>query len=93
MKLTYDMEADALVARLAEGAVARTVEVDSGTLVDVDAAGHVLTIEVLHPARRWPLDEVLDRFPIAPADAAMLRGMWAGEERLELTELAPLAVA
>ncbi len=45
MKLTYDLEADALVARLAEGAVARTVEVDSGTLVDVDAAGRVLTAD------------------------------------------------
>ena len=93
MKLVYDNEADALAIKLAEGIVDRTVEIDPGTLVDLDAAGHVLTIEVIRPERRWPLDEVLDRFPIAPADASMLRGMWAGDERLELTEPAPLAVA
>ncbi len=93
MKLMYDHEADALAIKLADGIVDRTVEMESGTLVDLDAAGRVLTIEVIHPARRWPLDEVLDRFPIAQADAAMLRGMWTGDERLELTEVAPLALA
>ncbi|MBX5473738.1 MAG: DUF2283 domain-containing protein [Thermoleophilia bacterium] len=39
------MEADALAIELAEGAVARTVEVGTGTLVDLDAAGRVLSIE------------------------------------------------
>jgi len=93
MKLVYDNEADALAISLADGIVNRTVEVDSGTLVDVDVGGRVLSIEVIQPARRWPLDRVLDRFPIAPSDAAMLRGIWAGDETLELSEPAPLAIA
>lgn len=93
MKLAYDHEADALAIRLADGIVDRTVEVASGTLVDVDATGRVLTIEVIHPKRRWPLDEVLARFPISRDDAAMLRGMWSSGGRLELIEVAPLAVA
>jgi uncharacterized protein YuzE len=93
MRLLYDHEADALTIKLADGIVDRTVEVDSGTLVDLDAAGCVLTIEVIHPGRRWPLAEVLARFPIDPDDAKMLQGMWTGDKQLELTEVAPLAVA
>lgn len=93
MNLIYDHEADAVAIKLADGIVDRTVEVDSGTLVDVDASGRVLSIEVIHPARRWPLGEVIERFPIAPSDAAMLHGIWDGDDTLELSEPAPLAVA
>ncbi len=93
MKLIYDNEADALAIRLADGIVDRTIEVEPGTLVDVDEAGHALVIEVLQPARRWPLDEVLRRFEIADADAAVLRGIQGGDDALSLIEPAPLAVA
>lgn len=90
MRLTYDLEADTLAVELAEGAVACTVEVDSGTLVDVGADGCIRSIEVLHPARRWPLDEVLGRFALEPSDRAMLTGMWAAQPTLELCGLASL---
>jgi uncharacterized protein YuzE len=90
VKLIYDNEADALAIRLADGIVDRTVEVEPGTLVDVDAAGSVLVIEVIQPARRWPLDEVLARFEIEDADAAILRGIQGGDDVLSLVELAPL---
>ena len=93
MNLVYDNEAGALAIKLIDGIVDRTVEVDSGTLVDVDEHGRVLSIEVIRPARRWPLDEVLARFPVSPSDAAMLHGIWDGDTTLELSEPAPLAVA
>lgn len=93
MQLIYDNEADALAIELADGIVDHTVEIDSGTLVDVDSAGRVLTIEVIQPARRWPLDQVVSQFPIAPADLAMLRAIWNRDETLELRVPAPLAVA
>jgi uncharacterized protein YuzE len=93
VKLIYDNEADALAIRLADGIVDRTVEVEPGTLVDVDAAGAVLVIEVIQPARRWPLDEVLARFEIEDADAAVLRGIQGGDDVLSLVKPAPLAVA
>jgi uncharacterized protein YuzE len=92
MQLIYDNEADALAVKLAEGVVERTIEIDSGTLVDVEASGRVLTLEVIHPARRWPLDEVLARFPLTPDDAAVLRAIWEGDTSVELSEPAPLAV-
>lgn len=93
MTLAYDNEADALAIKLADGIVDRTVEVDAGTLVDLDATGQVLVIEVIQPARRWPLDAVLAQFEISDEDAAVLRGIQGGDNVLSLVEPAPLAVA
>lgn len=43
---------------LRDGAVAQTVEFESGTLVDLDENDEILMIEVISPARHWPLDEI-----------------------------------
>lgn len=72
---TYDYEADALYISLAAGTVARTDEVEPGTLVDVDTAGAAQGIEVLHPARSWPLEKIIGRYRIGSDAAAMLRAM------------------
>ena len=53
--------------------VVHTVEIDAGTLVDVDAAGFLVGIEVLSPQRCWPLEDILGRFRVAEIDAAQLR--------------------
>jgi uncharacterized protein YuzE len=75
MKVEYDQQADALYIELNGAAeVARTVEIDPGTLVDVDADGKLLGVEVIRPARPWPLDEVLSQFPADhEEDARLLR--------------------
>ena len=79
LKITYDHTVDALYIALRDGAVARTVEVDSGTLVDVDEHGDLVGIEVLTPSRAWPIDEVAARFgPLNEPDEAVLRQMWKG---------------
>jgi uncharacterized protein YuzE len=88
MRFHYDSEADGLDITLREGIVARTVEVDLGTLVDLDETGTTLNIEVIHPARAWPLDAVLERFPIDDADAAVLRSLWAENKPYPSAELA-----
>jgi uncharacterized protein YuzE len=63
MKVQYDQAADALYITLAEGVqVSRTVQIDAGTLVDLDRFGNVRGIEVVRPGRTWPLDEILSRF-------------------------------
>jgi uncharacterized protein YuzE len=72
IRQAYDLEVDALYIELAEGRFTRTVEIDSGTLVDVGEDGRVLGIEVIGPYRRWPLEEILARFTIAAGDAAEL---------------------
>lgn len=59
-----DFDADALYLQLAKGRVHRTIELDEGTLVDVDMTGSPLGIEVLNPARDWPLQAFVDRFGV-----------------------------
>jgi uncharacterized protein YuzE len=72
VKLTYDARASALYIRLAAGKVARTPQIDEGTLVDLDADGRLLGIEVLRPGSAWPLAEILRRWEVSDGDAAML---------------------
>lgn len=73
---SYDTEADAAYFRIRTGEVARTEHVDGWTIVDVDAAGQLLGIEVLHPARMWPIEDIVDRYAIDELDLTMLRLMY-----------------
>lgn len=81
---SLDTVADALYLQIRRGRVARTEELDSGTLVDLDTYGDPLGIEVIHPGRAWPLDEFLQRYnvsdyvrslllPFAPASAVAVQ--------------------
>ena len=79
---SYDLDAGALYIRLADGQVARTAQVDNGTLVDLDAAGDVVGIEVILPARTWPLEEILGRFGVSEHDARELRAYFSPPARL-----------
>ena len=73
MGLEYDLDAGALYVRLCDGEVARTRQLDDNTLVDVDAAGNVLGVEVVAIAYPWALAEVLQMDGIsAGAKAQML---------------------
>jgi uncharacterized protein YuzE len=75
MKVEYDQQADALYIALTSDEVesARTVQIDPGTLVDLDSSGQLIGVEIIRAARPWPLDEILSRFPVPPADARQLR--------------------
>jgi uncharacterized protein YuzE len=72
MKIAYDQQADALYVELEAADVARTVQIDRGTLIDLDSQGRLIGVELIRPARPWPLDEILTRFPIDPTDARLL---------------------
>lgn len=52
MKVQYDPVADAMYLRLAEGQVVDSDEVREGVVLDYDAEGRVLGIEVLNLSRR-----------------------------------------
>lgn len=45
---TYDPEARASYIQVRDGEVARTIELNPGLLVDVDAAGDVLGVEIIY---------------------------------------------
>jgi uncharacterized protein YuzE len=77
VEIRYDREADALyVTFIRDVAVARTDQVDDGTLVDVDADGRPIGIEVIRPSRAWALDEVLTRYSVEEDDAVTLRQLF-----------------
>ena len=52
MKLKVDKESDALYFRLDESAVVESEEVRPGVILDFDAEGRVVGIEMLHLSRR-----------------------------------------
>jgi uncharacterized protein YuzE len=73
MKVTYDQQADALYIELVDAPVADTVHIDRGTLVDLNAQGQLIGVELIRPARPWPLATILNRFPADPTSARILR--------------------
>ena len=91
----YDLDADALYIELANHQVARTVQVDAGTLVDLDASGGVVGIEVVHPGRAWPRDQILDQFTISEDNARELRTYFPHSAQLTSPEhpASPVPVA
>lgn len=52
MRIEYDPKADAVYIRLAAGEVADSDEVREGVVLDYDANGRVLGIEMLDVSRR-----------------------------------------
>ena len=52
MKIEYDPKADAMYIRLAAGVVADSDEVRPGVVLDFDASGKVLGIEMLDVSTR-----------------------------------------
>ncbi len=51
MKTTYDAESDALYVRFAEKPVVESEEVAEGVVLDFDAEGRIVAIEVLEATR------------------------------------------
>jgi len=77
LSTTYDNDADALYVTLRIGAdAASTHEIDEWTFVDVDLTGAAIGVEVIHPARDWPLHEVLNRYDVSADDQALLEAMF-----------------
>jgi uncharacterized protein YuzE len=52
MKIEFDHIADALYVELAEGEIERTEEIKPGLILDYDAEGNVLGVEMLHISKR-----------------------------------------
>ena len=61
MKIEYSASVDALYVYLQEAAVARSVEPCAGVVVDCDASGEVIGVEILDASARF-----------SPADAALM---------------------
>jgi uncharacterized protein YuzE len=53
MEVTYDEEADAMYVRLRSGDFARNERIDDRALLDLDAEGRVLGVEILQASQRF----------------------------------------
>jgi uncharacterized protein YuzE len=77
MIFKYSETADALYIYLRPGvSPTRGEEIDQATIVDLDDSGDVVGIEVLNPARDWPLETVADRYGLDMADHLALRALF-----------------
>jgi len=52
MKLIYDKDADAVVVRFADSKIVESDKVSQGLIVDYDADGRIVSIEMLDAGRR-----------------------------------------
>jgi uncharacterized protein YuzE len=73
MKVQYDPQADAMYIRLAAGEVADSDEVREGVVIDYDAQGRVLGIELLDVSRRTDNPRELSLELLAPQPAEVER--------------------
>jgi uncharacterized protein YuzE len=55
MKIEFDQAADALYVQLAEGEIEKTEEIKPGMILDYDANGNVLGVELLYVSKRAEL--------------------------------------
>ena len=82
MRYDYDRDADALYVTFSSEPVAATHRVEDLTMVDVDAQGRMVGIEVIAPGRAWAVDEVMARYlPVMDDDARSLLSLyvWCGK--------------
>lgn len=74
VEIRYDRAADAMYVTLTRDvAVVRSNQVDDGTLLDVDANGRPVGIEIIGPSRGWALSEIVKRYSLDDDDVATLR--------------------
>jgi len=52
MKIEYDPEVDALYVRLTDSKIVESEQVQPGIVLDFDAAGKVVAVEVLNASKR-----------------------------------------
>jgi uncharacterized protein YuzE len=71
MKLNYDATTDSLYIHLSERASADSDEVSEGVVLDYDAAGVLVGIDIQHASRRTDLATLsVNKLPLGRLDAA-----------------------
>lgn len=95
MNISYDETADAVYISLSDSLVEKTVEINPGTLIDVDRAGELVGIEVIRPARDWPLVRIAEEYGLGEEDIRAIRALWpedGGTSPFPFTRRTELAV-
>lgn len=58
MEISLDLKADALYIKFQEGKFAKNQKIDDGTIIDLDAKGKLLGIEILDVSKKIPAKEL-----------------------------------
>jgi uncharacterized protein YuzE len=66
VRITFDSSVDALTFVVSDADVAQTVEVGDRQLVDLDADGNVVAVEVFCASKGLNLHELAERFDLEP---------------------------
>ncbi len=69
VRVTHDLEVDAVYVEFSDGPCARTVAESEGVIVDLDAQGRLIGFEVLGPSRAEAVRAVADKYA-SPGDRA-----------------------
>ncbi len=69
MKIEYSKEADAIYVYFKEEYVAKSKEIEDGVVIDFDAKGQLIGIEVLDVSQRYSLSDIvnvnIENLPVA----------------------------
>lgn len=60
MEISLDLKADALYIKFQTGKFAKNKKIDSDTIIDLDAKGRLLGIEMLNVTKKVPVKELSD---------------------------------
>lgn len=60
MEISLDLKADALYIKFQEGTFAKNKKVDEDTIIDLDAKGMMLGIEILNITKKVPRKDLAD---------------------------------
>ena len=92
IELKRDTEADALFIALTAAEWDHTDEIEDGSYVYVDAHHDPIGIEIHHPERPWPLEQVLSLYRVSTRTAQELRAYFPQPALLPPTAHPPASV-
>ncbi len=60
MKIEYSRESDALYVQFQDAFVKKSKEIEEGVVVDFDAEGHIVGLEILDAAKRLKKEDLVN---------------------------------
>ncbi len=60
MEISYDKEADAMYIEFRKGKFAKNKKIGDFTIIDLDAEGNILGIELLEVSKRIPIESLTE---------------------------------
>ena len=69
----YDAKVDILDIELRDGISAQQIEVEAGTIIDLDNQGRLLDVEIIAPYDGWSIDAIKERVKLTEDEQSYLK--------------------